>query len=71
MSMHAADLSKSERLQRVDNLLADGREYTTMEIVQIAGVCAVNSIIAELRHNGRQIKCRREDDRFYYKRWDL
>lgn len=56
--MHAAKLKTSPRLQRVDQLLADGREYSTMEIINACQVCAVNSIIAELRENGRQIDTR-------------
>ena len=54
MPLHAARLTQSPRLQRVADLLADGREHTTMEIVQAAQVCAVNSIVAELRANGPQ-----------------
>lgn len=66
--MHSARIDHSKRLQRVDDLLADGKEYTTMEIVQKANVCAVNSCIAELRANGREIKCRRQNDIWYYRR---
>ena len=69
--MHAARLSKSDRLQRVHDLLADGREYSTMEIGTQANVCAVNSIISELRHNGVDIRCRQEERVWYYKRWDV
>ncbi len=69
--MHAARLSKSDRLQRVNDLLADGREYSTMEIIFLANVCAVNSIVAELRHNGVDVRCRQEAKVFYYKRWDV
>ena len=69
--MRAAKLAKSKRLQRVDALLADGREYSTMEIIATCGVCAVNSIIAELRFNGRSIECRRHDAAFYYRRVDV
>jgi len=68
--MRAASLKNSERLQRVDQYLADGRERSTMEIIRECGVCAVNSIIAELRANGRDIRCRREGGTWYYKRWD-
>lgn len=64
--MHAADLTKSKRLQRVADLLADGHEHTTLEIVQAAQVCAVNSIVAELRANGLQILCRRVGDVWVY-----
>ena len=56
---HAADVRRSERLQRVLALLSDGREHTTRQIVLGAGVCAVNSIITELRMNGAVIECRR------------
>jgi hypothetical protein len=54
----------------VDALLADGQEYSTMEIVNKAQVCAVNSIISELRANGREIYCRREKHVWYYRRTD-
>ena len=57
-TMHAASLDRSDRLQRVLALLADGRERSTLEIVEGARVCAVNSIVAELRANGCDIPCR-------------
>ena len=68
--MHSARISNSKRLQRVDALLADGKEYSTMDIVRAASVCAVNSIIAELRANGRVIVCRRVRDIWLYRRAD-
>lgn len=68
MSTHAARIETSDRLQRVDKLLADGREYSTREIVQHCDVYAVNSIIAELRSNGRDIRCRRERNVWLYRR---
>ena len=60
MSMHAANLRSSERLQKVLDFLKNrGTEgATTMEIVKGCGVCAVNSIIAELRQNGYTITCK-------------
>ena len=61
--MHAARLDTSPRLRAVHALLADGVERSTREIIADAGVCAVNSCIAELRANGAVIACRREDDR--------
>ena len=64
--MNAAALDRSNRLQRVDALLADGKRHSTLDIVQRARVCAVNSIIAELRVNGRDIRCTRERDVWYY-----
>jgi len=66
--MRAANIKTSERLQRVAQFLADGRERSTMEIIQECQVCAVNSIVAELRDNGLQIHCRREGDTWYYRR---
>lgn len=66
--MKSARLSSSERLQRVDKFLSDRRPHTTREIAQAAQVCAVNSIISELRDNGRTINCHRHKDRWYYRR---
>ena len=65
--MRAARIATSPRLQRVAALLADGRTYTTLDIVQGAGVCAVNSAIAELRCNGYQIDCTRCGDVWSYR----
>lgn len=64
--MHAAKLSTSERLQRVKTFLSDRKPHSTLEIVRKARVCAVNSIIAELRANGADIHCERKADRWYY-----
>lgn len=66
--MKAASLDSSERLQRVAQFLDDGRERSTMEIINECQVCAVNSIIAELRDNGLIIHCRREGDTWYYRK---
>ena len=56
--MHAARIEHSPRLGRVAALLADGKEHSTLDIVLDARVCAVNSIVAELRENGFTISCR-------------
>lgn len=56
--MHAARLERSPRLQRVHALLRDGLERSTLDIAVQAEVCAVNSVIAELRVNGAWIDCR-------------
>ena len=53
-----ARLSTSKRLQRVHKLLSDGGEHSTLEICIRASVCAVNSIVAELRAQGADIRCR-------------
>lgn len=68
--MHSARLHRSARLQRVLALLSDGRPHSTLDIVMAAGVCAVNSCIAELRDNGIGIRCRREGDIWYYQLGD-
>lgn len=65
--MHAAKIENSDRLRRVHAVLADGREYTTLDIIAYARVCAVNSCIAELRDGGFDIRCRRQGDRWYYR----
>ena len=58
--MHYARLHKSERLRRTLGFLRKARRWvSTMEIIHGADVCAVNSIIAELRANGFIIPCRR------------
>lgn len=69
--MHYAIITNSKRLQRVDKLLKSGREYSTLDIVTKARVCAVNSIISELRANGRRIACQRRGDVWYYRRIDV
>ena len=60
--MHAAKLSKSDRLQRVHALLTrfQGRWLTTMDVIQRAQVCAVSSIMDELRENNVNIETKRE-----------
>lgn len=66
--MHAARIDQSPRLQRVAELLSDGRWYSTLDIIVGAGVCAVNSCVAELRANGLAIECRRVGkERFEYR----
>ena len=56
--MNYARIQASPRLQRVLNLLWDGMPRTTREIAHSADVCAVNSIICELRANGFDIICK-------------
>lgn len=68
--MNAAALT-SPRLQRVLALLRDGRSHTTRDVVRRASVCAVNAIMAELRHHGAEIVCTQQrvggKRRFFYK----
>ena len=61
--MHAANLQVSERLQRVANLLGDGEEHSTRDIVLKCNVMAVNSAVSELRANGLNIVCRQRPSR--------
>ena len=65
-TMHNAKLS-SPRLKRVIKLLSDGKEHSTRAIIYFAHVCAVNSIISELRANRVGIDCTRRAGRYYYK----
>ena len=58
-TIKAAKLSNSPRLQRLQKLLSDGREYSTLDIIHEANICAVNSAVAELRENGFSIECRK------------
>ena len=64
--MHSARIDRSARLQRVLRLLADGRPHSTLDIIQAAQVCAVNSIVAELRDNGIRVGCCRVGRIYYY-----
>lgn len=58
MGMHFARIEESERLQRVQRLLSDGAWHGTRQIMLEADVCAVNSIITELRANRYDIRTR-------------
>jgi hypothetical protein len=64
--MNAASIEKSARLGRVLDLLSQGGEFTTLDIIRQAEVCAVNSIVAELRCNGFDITCQRRGDKWFY-----
>jgi len=65
--MNAARLAKSNRLQRVAKLLHDRQWHSTRDIIREAQVCAVNSIMAELKRNNFQYECRRSGDVWYYR----
>jgi len=67
--MNAAKLKTSDRLQRVLAVLRSGWKdaYTTMDLIRLAHVCAVNSIIAELRANGIPVACWREKNLWNYR----
>ena len=65
--MNSARIDKSPRLQRVLGLLYGGKWHSTMDIIQSAKVCAVNSIVSELRDNGYKIDCKRNGDKWLYR----
>jgi len=65
--MNSAKLERSVRLNRVLSVLKKAsRPLSTMDIVDRANVCAVNSIISELRDNGIRIKCQRSGNVWLY-----
>ncbi len=64
--MHYARLEKSDRLKRVKELLQDGRQHSTLDVVRNACVCAVNSAVSELRANGLDISCKRKGGIWFY-----
>ncbi|MBN1104730.1 MAG: hypothetical protein JXL84_15030 [Deltaproteobacteria bacterium] len=53
--IHYAKIEESRRLQRVHRVLFDGKWHGTREIMRAADVCAVNTVVAELRANGCNI----------------
>jgi hypothetical protein len=67
----AAKLETSPRLQRVLKLLDenDHRWLTTRMIMRRCSVCAVNTVIAELRENGAVIDCKTDVMRDGKRRW--
>lgn len=58
--IHAANPARSRRLGSVLEFLKKRGDEgaTTREIIEFCKVCAVNSIIAELRVAGHRIDCR-------------
>ena len=53
-----ARLENSARLQRVLEVLKDGKWHTSLEIAMKARTVAPGSCISELRTNGFDIECR-------------
>lgn len=64
--MNYANIENSLRLQKVITVLKDKKWHSTMDIIKRAEVCAVSSIITELRFNGYDIKCKREVNKWLY-----
>ena len=56
--MHSATLSASPRLRRTLAVLEEaGGWISTRALLRAADICAVNSVVAELRDNGCTIDC--------------
>ena len=68
-TIHAALLENSPRLQRVARFLSDSKPHSTRDIIIGADVCAVSTVVGELRDpkNGFDIECERKGDYWFYK----
>lgn len=66
--MNSAKLKTSARLKAVDKFLSDRRPHSTRDIIRATGMCAINSIISELRRNGRTINGHWHNRAYYYRR---
>jgi hypothetical protein len=67
-------LSKNQTLQKVFRYLRGARSrgdgtVTTRDILIHTGICAVNSVIGELRENGCEISCEQRRDADGKPRW--
>lgn len=65
----AARIENSPRLRRLLGVLSDGQKHSTLELIQKAGICSVNSAADELRDpiNGSlDIRCERDGKVWYY-----
>lgn len=61
--MNHASLKRSARLRRALSALIAARGWvSTMTLIRRARICAVNSVIAELRENGCDISCEQRTD---------
>jgi len=69
-TIHYAKFEESDRLQRVLELMLDGRQRTTREISRGADVEAVNSAACELRENGFALLCLRRSRPAIYQLFD-
>lgn len=66
-TMHAARLETSPPLQRLLAVLRSGAEYTTLDLIDRAHVCAISARVSELRENGFNILCERRGRHWYYR----
>ena len=56
--MHFANITKSERLKKVLDILADRKEHSTIELAKATDSVAIHSDISEIRANGFPIERR-------------
>ena len=64
--MNYAKIKTSDRLRRVLKVLKDRKLHSTRDLIRDAHVCAVNSIVSELRMNGQRIICKRIGHVWFY-----
>jgi len=57
--MHAAKVKSSPRLQRLLEVLSDGRQHSSLDLCMNAYVVALSAAISELRANGAVIEVER------------
>lgn len=63
--MHNASL-KSKRLLNVLKVLCDGKAHESYELAYLSKNVAISATVAELRANGFQIDCFRQNGKFFY-----
>lgn len=74
--MNSANLKNSARLRRTLKALEDQRDHgldgwiSTRSLIWAAGICAVSSVIAELRDNGCKIETRQATVSGEARRWE-
>lgn len=64
--MHAANLKKSERLQRVMKLLSDGLWHSSFDIQTRARICSASTVMSELVYNEVELDKRRAEEGRHY-----
>ena len=67
MTIHAAQIAHSPRLQRFLACLSDREWRSTLQLIQQAQVCAVSSCASELRAQGIPVETKCVDRVWYYR----
>jgi len=65
--IHAARIEKSDRLQRVLQVLMAIDKPSSRQIQEIANVCAPSTCISELRKSGYLIDCERQGSIWFFR----